>query len=348
MRPLTAQIHLDNLRHNYRFLKSLHGQKVFAVVKADAYGHGAVQCARALDEADGFCVAMSEEAAVLRQAGIRAPIVLLEGVFCAEEYHLIDQLKLSPVVQDEHQLRAFLAHHWQNPPQVWLKMNSGMNRAGFTPAEYPAAYRALAADKRIAQIVKITHLADADNPGSGMTAAQIAAFDSAAELPGAQSLANSAGIMYHPAARRDIGRAGIALYGVPPSGISDGRLKPVMTLATQVFSERCLKAGDRVGYNATYTAAETIRAGIIACGYADGYPRRAPNGTEILVDGQKAPLIGRISMDMMMVALPEKSGIGSTVELWGENLPVNQTAAAAQTIGYELLCAVKRARFVYR
>jgi len=216
MRPLNAQIRLDNLRQNYRFLKELHGNKLLAVIKADAYGHGAVRCAHALaDIADGFAVATVDEGVELRQNGIKNPIVLLEGVFEAAEYADVDRYDLWPAIGSQWQLEAFVHHEWQRPTTVWLKMDSGMHRAGFFPHNYAAAYTALKQSESVENIVKFSHFACADEPENGMTEMQLEAFDLACEgLEGEESLANSAAILNVPEARRDWGRAGLALYGI--------------------------------------------------------------------------------------------------------------------------------------
>lgn len=350
MRPLNAQIRLENLRHNYQTLKNIHGGKLLAVVKANAYGHGAVRCAHALaDMADGFAVASIEEAVQLRENGIENPILLLEGVFEAKEYALADQYRLWPAVCSQWQLEALLHHEWQAPVKVWLKMDSGMHRAGFFPHNYAAAYTALKQNPNIAGIVKFSHFACADDPESGMTEMQLEAFDSGCEgLEGEESLANSAAMLRFPEARRDWGRAGIALYGISPFGGSDERLKPVMRLSTRVFGERVLQPHSPVGYGAVFYTQKSTRVGLIACGYADGYPRHAPTGTPVAVGTHRSRIIGRVSMDMMTVELDvSREGIGDEAELWGDTVHINEVAAAAGTIAYELLCNVKRAKFTY-
>ncbi|EGV35852.1 alanine racemase [Neisseria weaveri] len=350
MRPLNAQIRLDYLRENYQTLKAIHGNKLLAVVKADAYGHGAVRCAHALaDLADGFAVATIHEAVELRENGITQPILLLEGVFEAAEYALVDRHRLWPAVCSQWQLEALAAHNWQNPVKVWLKMDSGMHRAGFFPHNYAAAYTALKQQKAVDSIVKFTHFACADETDNGMTEMQIEAFDLGCEgLAGEESMANSAAILAHPAARRDWGRAGIALYGVDPFGKTDPRLKPVMRLSTRVFGERVLQPHSPVGYGAAFYTSKSTRVGLLACGYADGYPRRAETGTPVAINGHRSRVIGRISMDMMTVELdPSHEGLGNEVELWGDTVNINEVAAAAGTIAYEILCNVKRAKFTY-
>ncbi|MDO5686033.1 MAG: alanine racemase [Neisseria sp.] len=361
MRPLIATIDLEHLRHNYRLLKKAHGGRLLAVVKADAYGHGAVACAAALSEADGFAVAYLDEARELRAAGIAQPIVLLEGVFEAAEYAECDRLQLSPVVQNALQLRDFLAHTWHAPVTPWLKLDSGMRRAGFLPHELAAAHHALSTANHVREVVKITHFACADEPSSEMTARQLACFDQCCQaLSGAESLANSAAMLAHPAARRDWGRGGIALYGVSPfeNNTADlspeaqalsGSLKAVMTLRTRVFGVRELAAGESIGYGAIFRAPRAMRVGLIACGYADGYPRVPSNDNPVLIDGVPSRVIGRVSMDMMTVELPRaEHGIGSVVELWGENISVAAIARRSGTISYEVLCHLKRAHKDYR
>ncbi|MCP1660140.1 alanine racemase [Neisseria perflava] len=350
MRPLNARIRLDHLRHNYQTLKQIHGGKLLAVIKANAYGHGAVRCAHALsDLADGFAVATIDEAISLRENGISNPIVLLEGVFEVGEYEAVDRYGLWPAVGSQWQLESLLAHPWQNPVTVWLKMDSGMHRAGFFPHNYAAAYTALQQSPAVANIVKFSHFACADEPDNGMTEMQIETFDLACEgLVGEESLANSAAMLNIPAARRDWGRAGLALYGISPFGGTDPRLKPVMRLTTRVFGERVLQPHSPIGYGATFYTSKSTRVGLIACGYADGYPRLASTGSPVAVEGKRSRVIGRVSMDMMTIELdPAQEGLGSEVELWGDTVNINEVAEAAGTIAYELLCNVKRTKFTY-
>ena len=350
MRPLRADIRLDRLRENYQTLKRLHGGKMLAVLKADAYGHGAVRCAHALaDLADGFAVAFLEEAVELRKQGITQPIVLLEGVFDAAEYAAVDEYGLWPVVADQWQLETLLKHEWKTPVKVWLKMDSGMHRAGFFPHNYASAYTALAQSGKVSDIVKISHFACADEEERGMTEMQLEAFDLACEgLEGEESLANSAAILNIPEARRDWGRAGLALYGISPFGGVDERLKPVMRLTSRVFGERVLQPHSPIGYGATFYTSKSTRVGLIACGYADGYPRRASTNSPVAVEGKRSRIIGRVSMDMITVELDaSKEGLGAEVELWGDIVNINEVAEAAGMIPYEIFCNVKRAKFTY-
>ena len=350
MRPLVCEIRLNHLRDNYKFLKSLHGGKLLAVVKANAYGHGAVPCARALHNvADGFAVAFLEEAIELREAGVTKPIVLLEGVFQAADYAVVQEYRLWPVVHCQAQLESLLAFDWREPATVWLKMDSGMHRVGFFPHNYAAAFAALRQSDKVGEIVKMSHFACADEADDGITQMQLEAFDLACEgLEGAESLANSAAVMAHPAARRDWGRAGLALYGADPFGAFSGSLKPVMRLKSQVFSERVLQPHEPIGYGASFYTKRSTRVGLVAGGYADGYPRHAGNDTPVAIDGVRSRLIGRISMDMLTVDLQQANmGVGSEVELFGDVVNVNEVAAAAGTVAYEILCNVKRARKIY-
>ena len=349
MRPLRAEIRLDRLRENYQTLKQIHGGRMLAVLKADAYGHGALRCAHALaDIADGFAVAFLEEARLLREHGIANPVVLLEGVFEPEEYAEVERLNLWPVVGSQWQLESLLRHDWQTPVTVWLKMDSGMHRAGFFPHNYAAAHTALMQSGKVATVVKTSHFACADEEERGMTDMQIETFDLAcAALAGEESLANSAAALAYPQARRDWGRAGLALYGVDPFLEKDPRFKPVMRLVTEIFGERVLQPHEPIGYGASFYTKRSTRVGLAAAGYADGYPRRAATGTPVAVAGRRSRILGRVSMDMLTLELADHEGIGSEVELWGDTVDINEVAAAAGTIAYELLCNVKRARFVY-
>lgn len=350
MRPLTAYIRLHHLRDNYQFLKATHGGRLLAVVKANAYGHGAIRCAHALaDIADGFAVACIEEAVELRESGIKLPIVLLEGVFEPAEYYLVDQHRLWPAVQNQWQLESLLQHPWQHTVQAWLKMDSGMHRAGFFPQHYPAAYTALINSQAVSEVVHMTHFASADDLSASQTKHQLTTFDTTtAQLAGAASLANSAAILHHPAAHRQWGRAGIALYGVSPLASANSSLKPVMKLTTRVFGERYLSPGEPIGYGATFITQQSTRVGLIACGYADGYPRLAGEQGRVWIEGEYSRILGRVSMDMMTIQLADHhQGIGSTVELWGDNISINEVAEHAKTISYEVLCHLKRAQRVY-
>ncbi|KAF1045437.1 alanine racemase [Xylophilus sp.] len=353
-RPSRARIDLDALRRNYAVARHMHGQKVLAVLKANAYGHGARECAQALaGTADGFAVAFLDEALELRESGIALPILLLEGVFDAAELRTAARHALWCVVHHEPQLRMFeAADDLEAPVNVWLKMDSGMGRAGFAPGAVAAGFARLTVCRSVGEVVLMSHFARADEPGVPATGAQIACFDRAcAGLEAPASLANSAGIMAWGPAHRGWGRAGIMLYGVDPLPAThrQGRLRPVMTLESEVFAERLLEPHAALGYGGGFVAQRRMRVGLVAVGYADGYPRAAPAGTPVTVHGKPSRIIGRVSMDMLTIDLTDlpEAGVGSRVELWGASIDVNQVAAGAGTIAYELLCNVKRVPRVY-
>ena len=353
MRPARARIDLDALRHNYALNRQRHGRRTLAVIKANAYGHGAVPCARALEEsADGFAVAIVEEAIQLREAGIRSPILVLEGVFDREDLALARRHRLWVVTHHDGQLRLLEQDPAPEAGQldVWLKLNSGMNRAGFEPSTYRDAWQRLRSCRGVGEIVLMTHLAQADEPDSGATMRQIALFDATTSgIPGSRSIANSAGVLSWSAARRDWGRAGIALYGADPMPDEGNGLRPVMRLESEIMSVRKIPAGAAIGYGARFVTTRDTRVGLVAMGYADGYPRSAPDGTPVAVDGMRTRLIGRVSMDMLTVDLTDlpNAVVGSSVELWGHSVSINDVARGAGTIAYELLCNVKRVRFEY-
>jgi alanine racemase len=351
MRPARALIDLDALRHNYRLARGRHGGRALAVVKANAYGHGALACARALAaEADGFAVAFLEESLELRAAGIEQPILLLEGVFAPDELDAVVRHDLWIVVHHAEQIRLIEKARPALPIEVWLKVNSGMNRAGFLPHELRPAWQRLRDGGKVAGITLMSHFARADEPQVITTGEQIAAFDAAVcDLPGSRSLANSSAILGWPAAHRDWARPGILLYGADPMPGEGHGLRPVMALESAVVAEREIPPGAPLGYGGRFRAERPTRVGLVALGYADGYPRTVPDGTPVAVDGVSTRLIGRVSMDLLTVDLTDLHGVGpgSRVELWGATVPVNRVAAAAGTIAYELLCNVKRVRFEY-
>jgi alanine racemase len=351
-RPLTATIDLAALRHNYLLAKRLHGGRVLAIVKANAYGHGAVRCAQALEElADGFGVAAIEEAIQLREAGISKPILLLEGWFEANELAQIDQYGLWTSLHSESQVADIEAASLARPLTIWAKMDSGMHRLGVQPDDFARLHQRLIATGKVGKVVAMTHFARADEIDAPTTQTQIDRFRQAiAGLDVETSLSNSGGVLAWPAGHGDWGRAGIMLYG----GAAADRMLPdwplpVMSLESAVIAERTLPAGEAIGYGARFVTDTPTRMGVVACGYADGYPRIVPTGTPVLIDGQPSRILGRVSMDMLVVdltALP-KAGVGSRVLLWGKAIKASEIAAAAGTIDYELFCNVKRARFVY-
>ncbi len=354
-RPAIANIRLDAFRHNYRVAKQMHGGKSLAVIKANAYGHGAIQCAQAIvNEADGFAVACLEEAIQLRSAGIKNSILLLEGFFEAAELPEIVANDLWIVVHAQWQVNILLAAKLAKPVQVWLKMDSGMHRAGLCPAEYSQAFMLLSEHTNVAKMVLMSHFANADNLNSLHTIQQIEVFKNTIASLNSQvyvnefSLANSAAILGWPQSSANWSRPGIMLYGADPLYDTKTPLRAVMQLTSQIISIRKIQKGESIGYGSIFTADKEMTVGVVACGYADGYPRaatHAPAG----VDGKLTKIIGRVSMDMLMVDLTDipSAKIGSTVELWGDQILANDIAKAAGTIAYELLCNVKRVQFRY-
>ena len=343
-RPIQAHIDLSALNNNLHVARRATAARVMAVIKANAYGHGLLRAADALRDADGFALLDVRDAVQLREAGFRQPILLLEGFFSRDELPLLAEYELTSVIHSQHQLDWLDAYPRRHGLSVWLKLNSGMNRLGFSPAEYPAVLEKLKAHRAVHEVTLMTHFAQADEAAG--IAQQQALFEQLAapyRLP--RSLANSAALLRHPQAQGDWVRPGIMLYGSSPFDDTSAQqlgLRPVMTLSSEIISIQNLKAGETVGYGATFRAERAMRIGTVACGYADGYPRHAPTGTPILVDGQRTRTLGRVSMDMLAVDLSELSDvkIGSRVVLWGEGMPVDEVARAAGTISYELLCAL--------
>ena len=325
------------------------GCRVLAVIKANAYGHGIVTAARALAGADAFAVARLPEAVALREAGIDARLVLLEGVQDAAELAVAAAHGLEPFVHRDGQIGMLEQWRGAHRFRVWLKIDTGMGRLGFPPPQARDAAARLAACRSVAQPPLLaTHLAESELRANPRTRAQLDRFAAAtAGLPGERSIANSAGLLAWPEARADWVRPGIMLYGISPFPDSTGAdlgLRPVMTFETSVIAVKDVAAGDRVGYGGAWTAPAAARIAIAAAGYGDGYPRAAANGTPVLVNGRPAALAGRISMDMLAVDVSGRDDVapGDPVQLWGPGLPVERVAAAAGTIAYELTCRVSR------
>jgi alanine racemase len=344
-RPIQASVSLSALRHNYGIARrAAPGSKVFAVVKANAYGHGIERVARALPAADGFATLELDGAMALRERSPGTPVLLLEGFFEPSELKAIAAAGLSTVVHCEEQLRMLETGHLAQALNVWLKLNTGMNRLGFAPAAAPRLLERLASSGAAAQVTLMTHFATSDGPEG--VAEAMCRFDSATQgLEGLRSLANSAAIFAHPGSHRDIVRLGIGLYGATPFAEKSAAalgLQAAMTLATRIIAVQELKPGDTVGYGGGFRAKRAMRIGVVACGYADGYPRHAHAGTPVLVEGVRVRIAGRVSMDMITVDLGPvpQAGVGSPVILWGEGLPVDEVAMESGTVGYELLCAV--------
>lgn len=354
MRPTHALIHLDALRHNYRLARKLGGGKALAVIKADAYGHGAVRCARALEaEADGFAVACIEEALELRAAGIHAPILLLEGFFDADELALIDAHELWCVVEAQWQIDAIARTQPTHPYTVWLMLDSGMHRLGLAPADWRASEQRLRAMPQVGSVVAMTHFARADELDSSRTTEQVTEFRQTSDpVVLAASVSNSAALLGWPEVRSRWARPGLMLYGASPFANAHAvasRLQSAMTVESQVISVREIAAGEPVGYGAHFVARRPTRVGVVAMGYADGYPQFAPNGTPVTIDGQPGELIGRVSMDMLTIDLTDHpaAGRGSRVELWGAQVSINDVAEHAGRSAYDLLCGLKRVPRTY-
>lgn len=348
-RLIRAVIDTQALRANLARIRSVAaGRRVVAVIKANAYGHGSVAVARALaDDADAFAVARLEEGVALRDAGVTRPILLLEGVLSREQLGEAAARNFELVVHEASQLALLEAWRGTQRFTLWLKVNTGMNRLGFDPAEVVAARARLAALTVPPAVLRLmTHLARADERGSATTHEQLARFGAIAAPLGVEtSSANSAGIFGWPAAHGDWVRPGLSLYGVSPFPHETAAalgLTPVMTLTSTVIAVRDVRADDCVGYGGAWRAPRAARIAILAAGYADGLLRSLPSGAPVLVGGQRAPLVGRVSMDMIAVDITGVPGIevGSPALLWGRDLPVEEVARFASTIPYELLCGV--------
>ena len=353
-RPIQAFVHTDALRHNLHRLRSAAPDaRVWAVVKANAYGHGIERVFEGLRAADGFALLDLDEAQRVRAMGWRGPVWLLEGVFEARDLEVCSRLDLWHTVHCDEQIDMLSRHKTQVPHRIFLKMNSGMNRLGFTPTRFRSAWTRLNQLPQVDEISLITHFSDADGD-KGVTD-QMAVFTSTTEdLPGERTTCNSAGLLRHasaPPVAADWVRPGIALYGSAPDfpqhGIAHWQLQPTMSLRSQVIAVQELQAGDTVGYGSTFVAERAMRIGIVACGYADGYPRHCATGTPVLVNGVRTRTVGRVSMDMLAVDLTPvpNAGFGAEATLWGraatgEVLPIDEVAHAAGTVGYELMCAV--------
>jgi alanine racemase len=353
-RPIEALIHTDALAHNLaRARRAAPDAKVWAVVKADAYGHGIERAYAGLQGADGFALLDLAEAQRVRALGWRGPVLLLEGCFDARDLELCSRLGLWHTVHHPLQIDWLAAHKTNTPHHVFLKLNSGMNRLGFAPAAYRSAWQRLSGLTQVEEITLMTHFSDAD--GARGVSAEMALFESVTrELPGPRSLANSAATLRYgsdAALRGDWVRPGIMVYGSAPDfpahSASAWELRPAMTLRSRLIATQQLQPGDRVGYGSSFVAAQPMRLGVVACGYADGYPRVAPTGTPVLVNGVRTRTLGRVSMDMITLDLTPvpDADVGAEVTLWGQGpqgslLSIDEVAASAGTVGYELMCAL--------
>jgi alanine racemase len=344
MRPIRARIDSAALRHNLTVAKRrAPGSRVWAVVKANAYGHGLARAVRSL-AADGLALIELEAALDLRGAGEKRPILLMQGFYSPQELEPIARHGLTTVVHDAEQLAMLEKARLAAKISVYLKLNTGMNRLGFSPEDLGDALGRLV--PLAGDITLMTHFADADGKrGVKWQAEQFGKMAAGLKFP--RSLANSAAILRYPEAHADWVRPGIMLYGCSPFADESAEklgLRPVMTLSSELIAVRELKAGDSVGYGCTFTASGPTRIGIVACGYADGYPRHAPIGTPIVVCGKRTRTVARVAMDMLfadLTGIPE-AAVGSPVTLWGEGLPADEVAASAGTVSYDLLCALSQ------
>jgi alanine racemase len=349
-RPAQVVINLSALRHNYSRVRSLApNSQIITIVKADAYGHGLVRVATTLCESDAYGVASIEEAIELRDAGINKPIILLEGPFSIEELAIIDKLKFEIVVHNNEQIRMIEKSLVTGPLKVWLKVDTGMHRLGFEPDEVIKSHQRLGESGKISQPISLmTHLVNASDPSSELTDKQLGIFqDCCNGIPGARSIANSAGIVAWPKSHADYVRPGLMLYGISPieGGVAaDYDLMPVMTLKSRLISIKVVKRDEHVGYGAEWICPEDMPVGIVAAGYGDGYPRHANSGTPVIVNGQATQVIGNPSMDMIAIDLRNINEVqlGDPVELWGNAQPVEEVSNHAGTIPYELVSGVHK------
>jgi len=349
-RPIRATISGAALAHNLGIARAHAGAaKVWAVLKANAYGHGLMRAAKGLAAADGFAIIDFVDALRLRDAGYDKPILMMQGFFKADDIALLARHRLTPVIHSIEQVELLEKTAFEGKLDVYLKVNSGMNRLGFAVDNVRLAWNALEAQAGIASVTLMTHFADAD--GEGGVAAQLqwfneltAPFMEGDSVP--RSLANSAALLRFPEeSRADWVRPGIMLYGCSPFGFksaADIGLRPVMTLGSEIIAVQHLQAGEYVGYGQTYQAPQEMTIGVVACGYADGYPRHAPSGTPVLVAGERTRTVGRVSMDMLTVDISDipEAYVGTPVTLWGDGLSCDEVAASAGTVSYQLLCGL--------
>src|SRR5512139_2914872 len=345
-RPIRATISTAALAHNLGIARAQAGTaRVWAVLKANAYGHGLRRAAKALAAADGFAILDVVEALALRDAGVGKPLLMLEGFFKPEDIALFARHRLTPVIHSMEQVEMLEKTRVEGKLDVYLKVNSGMNRLGFTVDNVRLAWNALKANPAVESVTLMTHFADAD--GQTGVAAQLQWFNELTHpFEGPRSLANSAALLrFAEDTRADWVRPGIMLYGCSPFGFKSAEdigLQPAMTLTSEIIGVQNLQPGERVGYGMGYEAGQEMTIGIVACGYADGYPRHAPSGTPVLVAGQRTRTVGRVSMDMLCVDISDipEAYVGTPVTLWGEGLSCDEVASSAGTVSYQLLCAL--------
>jgi alanine racemase len=354
-RPAEALIDVGALHHNLSRVRALAPRsRILAIVKANGYGHGLARVGRALQGADGFGVACLEEALALRTAGIRKRILLLGGVFEASELSLVNQQSLDVVVHDETQVEMLERTRLSRPVSVWLKVDTGMHRLGVPPASVPRLWQRLGECVNVSRPIRLlSHLASADERREKQTSRQLSCLLACAEGTAPElSIANSAAVLARPESHHDWVRPGIMLYGISPFADSQGKdydLRPAMTLSTQLIAVKRVEEGETIGYGGTWRCPRAMPVGVAAIGYGDGYPRHAPSGTAVLVNGEPVPLIGRVSMDLITLDLRSqpRARSGDRVVLWGRGLPIEGLARRTGTIAYELVCRVaSRVRFI--
>lgn len=344
-RPILASINTSALKHNLAVVRGYAPHsKVMAVLKANAYGHGLVTVATALSTADGFATVDIEDAIRLREAGFRQTLLLLNGLFHESELPLMAEHRLSIVIHNQEQLEMFVGSGLTIKTDIFLKMNTGMNRLGFSPNHFSLALQRLLNSRLAGNVTLMTHFATADD-AAGVEEPMRLFFKTIGDTHLAKSLANSAALIRYPATRADWVRPGIMLYGSSPYTDQTSEalaLRPVMTLQSEVIAIQDIQPGETVGYGQTFVANRATRVGMVACGYADGYPRHAPSGTPVLVNGVRTTTLGRVAMDMICVDLTpiSQAGVGDKVTLWGDRLSVDEIAQGAGTVSYELLCAL--------
>ncbi len=347
-RAAEASIDLQALQYNLqRVRESAKNSRVISVIKANGYGHGMLRVASALSSSDAFAVAKIEEALTLRKAGFTQPVLLLEGFSDAEELALLAQYAIEAVVHHQYQIELLEQVSLASKIKVWLKIDTGMHRLGIALDDVTASFKRLQdCGNVVAKIALMTHFANADDDNDPRTLAQLKRFNSATqEIDAPRSLANSAAILKYSESHAEWVRPGIMLYGVSPfiKGLAaEEGLKPVMTLSSKLIAINHYKKGNALGYGGSWRCPDDMPVGVVAIGYGDGYPRAARAGTPVLINSQRVPLIGRVSMDMICVDLRSlpSAKIGGRVVLWGDGLPVEEIAECAHTIPYELLCRV--------
>lgn len=350
-----ATIDLSAIAHNLAVARSLAPQsRVMAAIKADAYGHGLLEVASELYQADGFAVARMEEVLALREAGIEQPILLLGSLLTARDLQLCARHRVAIVIHDRSTAALLCDSALSAPLDIWLKLDSGMHRLGLDPAAFAQTHHLLRASRNVASITHISHFSSADEVDGAITAAQMACFDRSVDAlqespPAPASLANSAALLRYPHSHRDWVRPGIMLYGANPLAAElelpdTQRLRPAMSLQAQIVAIRDIGAGESVSYNHRWTSARPTRLATVGIGYADGYPRHAANGTPVLVNGLRAPLVGRVCMDLLCVDISDcgNVSIGDQVTLWGSGLAAEEVALHAETISYELFTSVSK------